>query len=113
MSPPKPGGEDVAEDTALVARLLERAQCGEHDEALALAEAALQEPTGGLAEGAAGMHFVRFVALLVQGRSGEAIRAIDSMLESADRAGSPGWRSCALSGRAWQRLMIDQQLAEH
>jgi hypothetical protein len=57
--------------------------------------------------------FVRFVALLVQGRSGEAIRAIDSMLESADREGSPGWRSCALSGRAWQRLMIDQQLAEH
>ena len=30
-------------DTAAVARLLERAQCGEHDEALRLAEQALRE----------------------------------------------------------------------
>lgn len=113
MSPPKFGGDEVAQDTALVASLLERAQCGEHDEALRLAEAALLEQEGGLGDGAAGMHFVRFVALLVQGRSSEAIGAIDLMLESADREDSPGWRSCALSGRAWQRLMIDQQLAEH
>ena len=56
---------------------------------------------------------MRFVALLVQGRSSEAIGAIDLMLESAEREGSMGWRSCALSGRAWQRLMIDKQLAEH
>lgn len=103
----------MAENTAVVARLLERAQCGEHDEALSAAEAALQELSGELAEGSAGMHFVRFVALLVQGRSSEAIAAIDLMLESAEREGSDGWRSCALSGRAWARLMIDKQLAEH
>ena len=99
-------------DTAVVARLLERAQCGEHDEALRLAEKALREPTGDLADGAAGMHFVRFVALVVQGRSSEAIGAIDLMLASAEREGSHGWRSCALSGRAYQRLMIGEQLAE-
>ncbi|HEY5179196.1 MAG TPA: EAL domain-containing protein, partial [Dermatophilaceae bacterium] len=39
-------GEGVGGDTAVVARLLERAQCGEHDEALRLAENALREPTG-------------------------------------------------------------------
>jgi len=99
-------------DTTVVARLLERAQCGEHDEALRLAEKALREPTGDLADGAAGMHFVRFVALVVQGRSSEAIGAIDLMLQSAEREGSQGWRSCALSGRAYQRLMIGEQLAE-
>jgi diguanylate cyclase (GGDEF)-like protein len=103
----------VAITTALVASLLERAQCGEHDEALRLAEQALREPTGDLADGPSGMHFVRFVALLVQGRSSEAIDAIDLMLRSAERDGSNGWRSCALSGRAWQHLMIDEQLAQH
>ena len=103
----------MAEDTALVARLLERAQCGEHDEALRVAEETLREQTGDLADGPPGMHFVRFVALLVQGRSTEAIGALDLMLASAERDGSNGWRSCALSSRAWQRLMIDEQLAEH
>jgi diguanylate cyclase (GGDEF)-like protein len=103
----------VGSDTAVVARLLERAQCGEHDEALRLSERALREPTGDLADGAAGMHFVRFVALVVQGRSSEAIVAIDLMLASAEREGSQGWRSCALSGRAYQRLMIGEQLAAH
>lgn len=100
-------------DTAVVARLLERAQCGEHDEVLRLAEKALREPTGDLADGAAGMHFVRFVALLVQGRSSEALGAVDLMLASADREGNQGWRSCALSGRAWQRLLLGDPLAEH
>jgi len=100
-------------DTTVVARLLERAQCGEHDEALRLAENALKEPTGDLADGEAGMHFVRFVALVVQGRSSEAMGAIDLMLQSADHQGSQGWRSCALSGRAYQRLMIGEQLADH
>ena len=66
----------AAGDTSAVARLLERAQCGEHDEALLVAEKALREPTGDLADGAAGMHFVRFVALVVQGRTSEALVAI-------------------------------------
>ena len=103
----------MVEDTALVASLLERAQCGEHDEALRLAEKALREPTGNLADGPPGMHFVRFVALLVNGRSREAIDAIELMLQSAKRDSNHGWRSCALSSRAWQRLMIDEQLLEH
>src|SRR5665811_2336670 len=105
--------DGMSDDTAVVARLLERAQCGEHAEVLRLAEEALGEPTGDLAGGPAGMHFVRFVALVVQGRSGEALGAIDLMLESAEREGSNGWRSCALSGRAYQRLMIGEQLADH
>ena len=99
-------------DTSAVARLLERAQCGEHDEALRLAEEALREPTGDLADGAAGMHFVRAIALDVQGRSVEAPAAIDLMLVSAEREGNQGWRSCALSLRAWQRLMLDEHAAD-
>jgi len=100
-------------DTTVVARLLERAQCGEHDEVLRLAENALKEPTGDLADGDAGMHFVRAVALGVLGRSSEAMGAFDLILASADREGSQGWRSCALSGRAYQRLLMGDQLAEH
>ena len=105
--------EDLGGDTTVVARLLERAQCGEHDEVLRLAENALKEPTGDLADGDAGMHFVRFVALGVLGRSSEAMGAIDLMLQASDREGSQGWRSCALSGRAYQRLLMGDQLAEH
>jgi len=96
----------------VVDRLLERAQCGEHDEALTLAEKALREPTGDLVDGAAGMHFVRFVALVMQGLNNEAIGAVDLMLEAAHREGSHGWRSCALSGRAHQLLRLGDQFAE-
>jgi diguanylate cyclase (GGDEF)-like protein len=99
-------------DTAAVARLLERAQCGDHDEAVRLAEEALRQPTGDLADGPAGMHFVRSVALDVQGRSEEALDAVDLMLQAAEREGSQGWRSCALSFRAWQRLMLDEHAAD-
>ena len=95
-----------------MARLLERAQCGEHDEALRLAELALREPTGDLADGAAGMHFVRSVALDVRGHSLQALSAIELMLQAAEREGSQGWRSCALSLRAWQRLMLDEHAAD-
>jgi diguanylate cyclase (GGDEF)-like protein len=102
----------LAADTAAVARLLERAQCGEHDEALRLAEEALREPTGDLADGAAGMHFVRSIALDIQGRGEEALAAIDLMLVSAEREADQGWRSCALSLRAWQRLMLDEHAAD-
>ena len=98
-------------DTAVVARLLERAQCGEHDEALRLAEKALREPTGDLADGAAGMHFVRSVALMVLGRTDEELCAIELMLHAAEREGSHGWRSCALSQRAWRRLMLSEHVA--
>jgi diguanylate cyclase (GGDEF)-like protein len=99
-------------DTAAVARLLERAQVGEHDEALRLAEEALREPTGDLADGDPGMHFVRSVALDVRGDSGEAMKAIELMLAAAVREDNNGWRSCALSFRAWQRLMLDEHAAD-
>jgi diguanylate cyclase (GGDEF)-like protein len=102
----------VSGDSAAVARLLERAQCGEHDEALRLAERALRGPTGDLADGEAGMHFVRSIALDSQGRSAEALSAIELMLAAAEREGSQGWRSCALSLRAWQRLMLDEHAAD-
>jgi diguanylate cyclase (GGDEF)-like protein len=106
------GGDVLGGDTAAVARLLERAQCGEHDEALRRSEMALREPTGELAGGPAGMHFVRSVALDVQGHTLEALAASDLMLHAAVREGSQGWRSCALSLRAWQRLMLDEQAAD-
>jgi diguanylate cyclase (GGDEF)-like protein len=94
--------------TVDVARLLERAQCGGHEEALKVAEIALLGPTGELSGGEAGMHFVRSIALDVQGRTFEALAATDLMLQSAEREGNQGWRSCALSLRAWQRLMLDE-----
>jgi diguanylate cyclase (GGDEF)-like protein len=99
-------------DTTAVARLLERAQCGEHDEALRLADEALRAPTGDLADGEAGMHFVRAIALDIQGRTEDALAAIDLMLVSADREANQGWRSCALSLRAWLRLMLDEHAAD-
>ena len=59
------------------------------------------------------MHFVRFIALRMLGRSSEAMSAIDLMLQSAEHEGSQGWRSCALSGRAYQRLLMGDQLAQY
>ncbi|MDQ1538926.1 MAG: hypothetical protein QOE58_3319 [Actinomycetota bacterium] len=100
-------------DTAVVARLLERAQCGDHAEVLLLAEKALREPTGDLADGEPGMHFVRWVAMCVFGHSDLALAAINLMLTSALREGSQGWRSCALSSRAHQLLRADSGLSEH
>ncbi|MDQ1538256.1 MAG: hypothetical protein QOE58_2649 [Actinomycetota bacterium] len=97
---------------ALVARLLERAQCGAHHEVLLLAEESLREPTGDIADGEPGMHFVRFVALVVQGRSTEALGAIELMLAAAERDDSQGWRSCALSTRAHQLLRLGDQLKD-
>ncbi|MDQ1741222.1 MAG: hypothetical protein QOE53_2874, partial [Pseudonocardiales bacterium] len=58
------------------------------------------------------MHFVRSVALDVQGHTLEALAAIDLVLQSAVREGSRGWRSCALSLRAWQRLMLDEHAVD-
>ena len=77
-----------------------------------LAEETLREPTGDLADGRAGMHFVRSVALDVQGHTRQALDASDLMLVAAEREGSQGWRSCALSLRAWQRLMLDEHAAD-
>ena len=102
----------MGSDTAVVARLLQRAQCGEEDEALRLAEEALRASTGDLADGEAGMHFVRYVALGILGRSSEILGALDLMRRSAEREGNQGWRSCALSGRAFRLLQLGDQLAD-
>jgi diguanylate cyclase (GGDEF)-like protein len=99
-------------DTAAIARLLERAQCGEHDEVLRLAEHELRQRSGDLADGAAGMHFVRSVALVVQRRTQDALVATGLMLSAADREGNEGWRSCALSLRAWEQLLLDEHTAD-
>jgi diguanylate cyclase (GGDEF)-like protein len=104
--------DGIGVDSAGVARLLERAQCGEHDLALRVAEAELARATGELAGGPAGMHFVRVVALGVLGQTDDALLAVDLMLAAAEREGSAGWRSCALSARAWQRLMLGERAAE-
>ncbi len=102
----------MGSDTAVVARLLQRAQCGEEDEALRLAEEALRASTGDLADGDAGMHFVRYVALGILGRSSEILGALDLMRRSAEREGNHGWRSCALAGRAFRLLQLGDQLAD-
>jgi diguanylate cyclase (GGDEF)-like protein len=99
-------------DTAAVARLLERAQCGEHDDVLRVTERILRERTGDLADGDAGMHFVRSVTLVVQRRTEEALGATELMLRAAEREGSEGWRSCALSLRAWEQLLLDEHTAD-
>jgi hypothetical protein len=100
------GVDGIRFDSAGVGRLLERAQCGEHVEALRVAEVELARPTGELAGGPAGMHFVRVVALGVLGRTDDALIAVDLMLAAAEREGSRGWRSSALSERACRRLML-------
>ncbi|WP_030435324.1 GGDEF domain-containing protein [Actinoplanes subtropicus] len=79
-----------------VARLLERAQSGHAREALAEAEAALDEGDR------AGMHFVRAVALETLGQ--DPIPALGLMVRAAAREGSPGWRACALASRASHML---------
>jgi diguanylate cyclase (GGDEF)-like protein len=102
----------VVDDSAKVARLLESAQTGGHDEALRCAEETLRAPTGDLADGPAGMHFVRCVALICAGRTDEVMAAANLMLDCTESRANHGWRSCALSIRAWQRLMLTEQHAE-
>ncbi|WP_341720084.1 GGDEF domain-containing protein [Micromonospora sp. FIMYZ51] len=94
--------------------LLEEAQAGGAARVLTVAEAALREPTGELPDGPAAMHFARVVALTRLGDLRAAIAAADLMLAAADREGSAGWRSCALSLRATRRLRLgDQDIAEY
>ncbi|GIJ79120.1 diguanylate cyclase (GGDEF) domain-containing protein [Micromonospora phaseoli] len=95
-------------------RLLEEAQSGRAAQVLATAESALREPTGEIRGGPAAMHFARVVALTRLGDLRAAIDATDLMLAAAEREGSVGWRSCALSLRATRRLRLgDQDIAEY
>ena len=58
------------------------------------------------------MHFVRYVALGILGRSSEILGALDLMRRVAEREGSRVRRSCALSGRAFRLLQLGDQLAD-
>ncbi|WP_204034946.1 GGDEF domain-containing protein [Micromonospora qiuiae] len=94
--------------------LVEEAQAGAAARVLAVAEAALREPTGEISDGPAAMHFARVVALTRLDDLPAAIAAAGLMLTAADREGSAGWRSCALSLRATRRLRLgDQDIAEY
>ncbi|MEV6692273.1 GGDEF domain-containing protein [Micromonospora sp. NPDC051196] len=95
-------------------RLLEEAQAGAAAQVLTAAESALRESTGEISGGPAAMHFARVVALTRLGDLRAAIDAADLMLAAADREGSAGWRSCALSLRATRRLRLGgQDIAEY
>jgi diguanylate cyclase (GGDEF)-like protein len=87
------------------ARLLERAQAGEADAVLAEVTAGLGAPGGDLAC----LHFVRAVALIVQGDLRAALAAVEVMLRAAEREGSNGWTACALATRASQRLRLGEE----
>ncbi|HWG97927.1 MAG TPA: GGDEF domain-containing protein, partial [Pilimelia sp.] len=103
--------EDV---TRRAARLLEEAQTGNAAQALAAAETQLRAATGELVDGPAAIHFPRLVALIMLGEQRRAIGSVDLMLAAADREGSAGWRSCALSLRAVERLRLGEaEVAEH
>ena len=91
----------MSDITRQVARLLERAQSGHAQEALAAAESALRDGDR------AGMHFVRAVALETLGE--DPIPALGLMVRAAEREGSPGWRACALATRASERLRLGEE----
>ncbi|WP_433360317.1 diguanylate cyclase domain-containing protein [Actinoplanes sp. CA-142083] len=92
------------------ARLLERAQAGEADAVLTEVTAGLGAPGGDLAC----LHFVRVVALIVQGDLRAALAAVEIMLRAAEREGSNGWVACALATRASERLRLgEEDIAEY
>jgi diguanylate cyclase (GGDEF)-like protein len=96
------------EVTCQAVRLLEEAQTGGAARVLAVSEAALRERTGELVNGPAALHFARVVALYSLGEIRASISAVDLMLLAADREGSTGWRSSALSLRAIMRLQVGE-----
>lgn len=87
------------------AALLERAQAGAHDAVLAQAETELRAVSGDLADGPAGLHFVRVVSLIMKSAPLDVtMPACDLMLAAAQRTDEQGWLSCAHSIRALQVL---------
>ncbi len=83
--------------TQEVARLLEQAQTGQADAAVARADALLRD------DDRACLHFVRATAFNVLSDIAAFEDAVQLMLDAADREQSPGWRACALSARAGVR----------
>lgn len=92
--------------TGCIASLLAQAQAGEPQHVLDVTDKQLRAVTGDLADGPAGLHFARIIALRCLGRVPEAIEAVGLMLMAAVRDGDPGWRSCALSLRADMHMFI-------
>jgi len=101
-------------DAAEVMALVEAAQQGAAEEARRAAEARMLELGGSIADGPAGLHFVRVVAFRVVGDCRAALAASGLMLASAEREGGAGWRATALSLRARLRIVLgDSDLAEY
>jgi diguanylate cyclase (GGDEF)-like protein len=87
-------------------RLMQQVQSGEPVEALATADALLGEPTGDIADGFAGLHFVRVVAFSMLGELAAHDEAIELMIAAAERDRSPGWLAAALATKASQQIRI-------
>jgi diguanylate cyclase (GGDEF)-like protein len=101
-------------DTAEVMALVDAAQQGAAEEVRRAAEGRMLEMGGSIADGPAGLHFVRVIAFRVVGDWRAALAASDLMLTSAERAGAAGWRAIALSLRARLRIVLgDNDLAEY
>ncbi|MFF5287843.1 GGDEF domain-containing protein [Paractinoplanes globisporus] len=98
----------MTETTRRAARLLERAQSGHARAALDEAESVLRQYTGNIADGPAGMHFVRAIALANLGDPHAPLPALDLMARAAEREGSPGWHACALATRASHVLRLGE-----
>ncbi|GAA2610906.1 GGDEF domain-containing protein [Paractinoplanes durhamensis] len=93
----------MSETTQQAARLLEMAQSGRAAAALRRAETYLAG-----ADGPAGMHFVRAIALTNLGDPHAAVEALDLMAEAAIAQDSPGWLGCALATRASHQLRLGE-----
>jgi diguanylate cyclase (GGDEF)-like protein len=97
----------IDERSLHVARQLKRAQDGTHSTVLEETERELRRATGDLADGDAGLHFVRVVSLMRAGRPADVLPGADLMRAAAVRDGTHGWLSCALSLQAL--LVIEQE----
>ena len=82
------------------ARVMGLAQDGAVDDALALAERALEDAPGASPSDQAGLWYAISVARHIQGDNDRAHHACEQCLALAVEAGNPGWASNALSMRA-------------
>ena len=89
-----------------VPRLLERAQSGGAALVLELTSAVIAAAVTRAVDAPAAVHFAHVVALVHLDRYDEALRAGDDLLRVAERAGSDGWRACALAERACINLLV-------
>lgn len=94
--------------TILLMQLLQRVGSGEAAQVLRLSEQRLRVLTGDLADGPAGLHLVRAVALRALGHDQQVSAAATMTVAAAERDGEAGWRACALSLRASQGIILGE-----